>query len=170
MLARLPIKKGGKHYGTCALTDDLTPVLDKITHAHGLILGSPVYFGSVSGEMRSFMERLLFPKSVYADPYQTLFTRTINTGFIYTMNLTEEGMKAWGIDSHLSLNETMLQNVFGASESFFCHDTYQFKDYSAVVQSRFDPEKKAQRREAVFPKDCEKAFDMGRRFAMTSDH
>ncbi len=141
-------------------------MLEKINHAHALILGSPIYFGSVAGEMRSFMERLLFPKFVYADPYQTLFPGTINTGVIYTMNLSEEGMKAMGFESHLGLNETMLQMVFGRSESLFCHDTCQFKDYSTVVQSRFDPEKKARRREEVFPKDCEKAFDMGRRFAM----
>ena len=144
-------------------------MLENISHAHGLILGSPIYFGSVSGEMRSFMERLLFPKIVYADPYQTLFSGTMNTGFIYTMNLTEDGMKARGIHSHLGFNEAMFQMVFGASESLFSHDTYQFKDYAAVIQSCFDPEKKAQRRREVFPKECEKAFAMGRRFATGSE-
>ncbi|MCX5799113.1 MAG: flavodoxin family protein, partial [Proteobacteria bacterium] len=49
--------------------------------------------------------------------------------------------------------------------SLLSFDTYQFKDYSKVVAGRFDPEKKAKRRKEIFPKDCEKAFDMGARFA-----
>lgn len=55
--------------------------------------------------------------------------------------------------------------LFGASESLCSYDTYQFEDYSKVVADLFDPEKKAKRREDVFPKDCEKAFKMGARFA-----
>ena len=77
--------KGGKSYGKCAVQDDLTPVLKKVEEADALILGSPIYFGVVTGEMRSFMERLLFPYRPYvppSDPRQTLFPRKINTGFI----------------------------------------------------------------------------------------
>ncbi len=55
--------------------------------------------------------------------------------------------------------------IFGVSESLFSFDTYQFEDYSKVVADRFDPEKKAKRRKVVFPKDCQKAFEMGARFA-----
>ncbi|VFQ47041.1 flavodoxin family protein [Desulfoluna butyratoxydans] len=158
-------KKGGRHYGACAMNDELTSVLNKIEHTDALILGSPIYFGSVSGEMRCFLERALFPKYVYANPYQTLFPRTIQTGFIYTMNVTEEGMKGYGFDAHLNLNETQLEFVFGKSETLFCHDTYQFNNYDTVVQSCFDPVKKEKQRQEVFPLDCDKAFDMGRRFA-----
>jgi hypothetical protein len=49
--------------------------------------------------------------------------------------------------------------------SLFSYDTYQFKDYSKVVADRFDVEKKAKRRKEVFPKECEKAYEMGVRFA-----
>jgi multimeric flavodoxin WrbA len=160
--------KGGKSYGRCAVQDDLTPVFEKIAQAGAFVLGSPIYFGTVTGEMRSFMERLLFPYRPYADPRdprQTLFPRKIRTGFIYTMNVTEEQMKEWEFDQHPRLNERVLQLVFGASESLFSFDTYQFADYSKVVADRFDPEKKAKRRAEVFPYDCEKAFEMGARFA-----
>jgi len=51
--------------------------------------------------------------------------------------------------------------LFGHAESLFSYDTYQFDDYSKVVADRFDPEQKARRRKEVFPKDCEKAFEMG---------
>ncbi|MGB7787695.1 flavodoxin family protein, partial [Methanoregula sp.] len=57
--------KGGKSYGKCAMLDELTPVLEKIEAVDALILGSPIYFGNVTGEMRCFMERLLFPYLTY---------------------------------------------------------------------------------------------------------
>lgn len=156
--------KGGKSYGTCAVNDDLSPILKKIREVDALILGSPIYFGTVSGEMKSFMERLLFPDLAYTDPPVSLFPRKIKTGFIYTMNVTEEQLNAYGIERQVALNESYLKRIFGDSESFLCFDTYQFDDYSKVVAERFDPEKKAKRRKEVFPKDCEKAFQMGVRF------
>lgn len=158
--------KDGKSYGKCAVKDDLTPVLKAIEKADAFILGSPIYFGTVTGEMRSFMERLMYPYTVYADPPQSLFPRKINTGFIYTMNVTgEEQMKERGFGPTLRLHEMVLRRIFGASESLFSFDTYQFEDYTKMVADRFDPDKKAKRRSEVFPKDCEKAYEMGVRFA-----
>ena len=59
---------GGKSFGKCATKDELTPILQSIEAADAIILGSPIYFGRVTGEMRSFMERLWFPYLEYADP------------------------------------------------------------------------------------------------------
>ena len=160
--------KGGKSYGRCAVKDDLAPIFKKIETADAFILGSPIYYGTVSGEMKSFIERLLFPYMTYSDPPQLLFPKKIKTGFIYTMNVTEEQMKKFGFAQHIRLNEIILKMIFGASESLFSCDTYQFEDYSKVVSDRFDANKKAQRRKEVFPKDCEKAFEMGARFAKLS--
>jgi multimeric flavodoxin WrbA len=53
--------RGGESYGRCAVEDDLAPILQRAAEADAIILGSPFYFGTVSGEMRSFMERLMFP-------------------------------------------------------------------------------------------------------------
>ena len=155
--------RGGKSYGRCAAKDGLTPVLEKVEEADALILGSPVYYGSVSGEMKSFIERLLFPKMTYTDPPGTLFPRKIRTGFIYTMNATQELIQYRGWDKHLEFARQMITMMFGHSEPLFCFDTYQFEDYSRVVADRFDPEKKAITRREVFPLDCEKAFEMGAR-------
>lgn len=44
---------GGKSYGHCAVKDDLAPVLEKLSQADGLIFGSPIYFGNVTGMMRA---------------------------------------------------------------------------------------------------------------------
>ena len=43
------------------------------------------------------------------------------------------------------------------------YDTLQFDDYSKVVAEAFDPAAKKQRREQVFPRDCDAAFDLGAR-------
>ena len=156
---------GGKSYGRCAVKDELTPVLQRVEEADAIILGSPIYFGTVSGEMHSFMERLLFPFLTYTEPPRSLFPRKIPTGFIYTMNVTEEIAKDWGYSQHFDKNALYLQIIFGTSESLFCFDTCQFKDYSKVVAERFDPDHKAKRRQEIFPQDCQKAFEMGVRFA-----
>lgn len=161
--------KDGKSYGRCAVKDGLTPVLKKVEEADLLFFGSPIYYGTATGETRSFMERLLFPYSTYTDPPGTLFPRKIRTGFIYTMNVTQEMMKERGFDRQIALTEEALARIFGASESFFSFDTYQFEDYSKVFAVRFDPVKKAERRAAVFPHDCQKAFEMGVRLARQSE-
>jgi multimeric flavodoxin WrbA len=85
--------KGGKSYGKCAMRDGLTPVLEKLATADAFILGSPIYFGTATGEMRSFMERLLFQYFEYTIPPTSLFDRKIPTALIYTMNVPEEMMK-----------------------------------------------------------------------------
>jgi multimeric flavodoxin WrbA len=156
---------GGKSYGRCAVKDDLRPILKKVETADALILGSPIYFGTVTGEMRAFMERLLFPFFTYTMPPQSLFPKKIPTGFIYTMNVTEKLMQEWGYQDHFNKNQSYLEMVFGSSESLLCFDTYQFKDYAKVLATRFDAEHKAKRRQEIFPQDCRKAFEMGARLA-----
>jgi len=151
----------GKSYGRCAVKDELRPLLRKIEAADALILGSPIYFGTVSGEMHSFLERLLFPFFTYTEPPQSLFPKKIPTAFIYTMNITEELAAQWGYERLFAHHRQLLQMVFGAAQSFCCFDTCQFKDYAKVVASRFDPEHKARRRREVFPRDCDRAQALG---------
>lgn len=156
--------KGGKSYGKCPIPDDLAPIFKKVEEADAVILGSPVYLGRITGEMASFLDRLLFQYSVYTNPPQSLFPKKIPAGFIYTMNVTEEQLKEYGFEQHFIFNENMLRRVFGDAETLSSFDTYQFDDYSKVVAPRFDPEKKAKRRKEEFPNDCKKAFEMGARF------
>ncbi len=60
-------------------------------------------FGIVSGEMRSFMERLLFPYFTYTEPPRSLFPKKMATAFIYTMNITEKLMKNGGTNRSLRI-------------------------------------------------------------------
>jgi multimeric flavodoxin WrbA len=159
--------KGGKSYGKCAMKDDLTPVLERIAGADALVLGSPIYFGNVTGEMRSFMERQLFPNLTYTRPPQSLAPRQIPTAFMYTMNVSEQLMKE-SYGTFIAANASVMKMMYGSSESFFCNETLQFEDYDKVVFSYFDPEERRERRREIFPQDCRRAFDLGVRMAKTS--
>jgi|ERR1035437_1425253 multimeric flavodoxin WrbA len=156
--------KDGKSYGKCAMNDELTPVLERLKDADAMILGSPIYLGNFTGEMRSFMERYIFPFLVYSENPRSLYPRNIPIGYIYTTGAKEENFDVFGLHKVIELNEGVATRIFGYSESLYSTDTYQFDDYSKYVADRFDPEEKAKRREEVFPEDCEKAFEMGIRF------
>ena len=158
-------EKGGKSYGRCVVRDDLKPIFRKIEAADALIFGSPIYLGNITGQMQSFLERLVFPYLTYTDPPESLFPKKIHTGFIYTMGLTEELMNKFGYNQRFAGTERFLTRIFGSGETLLSFDTYQFKDYSKVVATRFNPEEKLKRRKDIFPKDCQKAFDLGARFA-----
>jgi len=151
----------GPSYGRCIVKDGLTPILQKIENTDVLILGSPIYFGTVTGEMKSFMERLFFPYMTYTDPPGSIFPRKIRTGFIYTLGATEELANARGVDKHIAFNELFLKLIFGDTETICSYDTYQFEDYSKVFAPRWDPEKKAKRRAEIFPLDCTRALELG---------
>ena len=43
--------------GTCILNDELTPVLEELRKAAGWVLASPIYYDSVSGQMKTFFDR-----------------------------------------------------------------------------------------------------------------
>jgi multimeric flavodoxin WrbA len=156
---------GGDSYGRCAVKDDLAPILQKVRESDILLLGSPIYFGSVTGEMQSFLERLQFPYLTYTDPPASIFPDKIRTGFIFTLGADENMAKERGFDARIAMHEFILKMIFGNSESLTCYDTYQFEDYSKVYAPRWDPEKKGKRRAEVFPEDCRRAFEMGKRLA-----
>jgi multimeric flavodoxin WrbA len=150
------------HSGKCAVKDGLSPLLEKIEkEADAIVLGSPIYFGSMTGEMRSFMERLLFAPLVYTNPPKSVFPKKIKAGVIYTMNVSEEMAAERGYPLLFKATETTLRMILGDAETFCCYDTLQFADYSKFVMEYMDPAKKAERREKVFPEDCQKAFELG---------
>ncbi|AOT72309.1 flavodoxin family protein [Geosporobacter ferrireducens] len=160
--------KGAKNYGKCAVNDDLKSILKKVEEVDAIILGSPIYFGMTTGEIRSFLERLMFQYLVYDANYTSLFKRKIQTGFIYTMNVNQSRIGELGYEQNLRGTEMAMKRIFGASESLFVTDTYQFDDYSKYETSGLNEVEKAKRRKAVFPEDCKKAFEMGVRFAQQS--
>jgi multimeric flavodoxin WrbA len=153
---------GGQSEGRCVMRDEASPLLEKITsRADVLILGSPLYFGSASGEMRSFMERLMFAPFVYSRLPKSLFPRKIKSGFIYTMNVNEQ-VAQQRYQALFDYTETIMARLFGSAETFCCYDTRQMEDYSQVVMEYMNPAHKLVRHQEVFPQDCRRAFDLRR--------
>jgi len=159
---------GGTSYGRCAVQDGLTPLLEEVAQADVLILGSPLYFRTESGEMRSFMERLHFQYLTYAPGYASLFPRKIQTAFVYTMNVPEEAMPAIHQDTTVASGQAVMQRTFGSCELLLATDTYQFDDYSKYLSTAFDAEAKARRREEFFPQDCARAYNLGARLTQAA--
>ena len=158
-------KIGGKSYGRCAVNDGLTPILKKASEADVLILGTPVYFSAETGEMRSFLERLLFPFLTYTPGYAPIFPGKLQVGLIYTMNIPEKDLTTYNYDKIFAASQGVLSLVFGNCDLLLSTDTYQFSDYSEYLSTSFDPEAKKKRREEVFPQDCKCAFELGARLA-----
>jgi multimeric flavodoxin WrbA len=158
--------KNGSSFGKCAYKDELSPLLSKIETVDALILGAPIYLGTIPGVMKSFLERLATPYLVYdADgDLVSLFPRKIPTGFIHTMGGDEEHAKAIGVQNHIRGNEMMLKMIFGSVESLVVADTLHVDDYSKYLMP-FDAEEKMKRHKEVFPLECEKAFEIGVKLA-----
>jgi len=158
--------KGGQSYGKCGANDGLKPLLDEIAESDALILGSPVYFGAVTGQMRSFLERLTFPFVEYNLQQTSLYRGNLRrTAWIATMNIPEQALGEYGYDATFDGLEKLMKRVFGHCEWLSATDTLQFGDYSRYASSRFDPDAKKRRHETVFPEVCKKAFGMGACFA-----
>jgi multimeric flavodoxin WrbA len=168
--------KGGKSYGKCAQQDGLTPVLERIRKADVLIMGSPLYLAMISGEMKTFLERFMYPYVKYSiTPPRSLFPGKPSIGFIYTMGQSEDGMRAMGYDWQIKACQTLLdwlafEDMSGKTESLVVNDTYMFDDYSKYDDTAHNVEAKEKRRREVFPVDCDKAFEMGIRLAKLSEN
>ncbi len=158
-------KRKGGALGRCAMQDDLTNVLDKIIHCDVLLLGTPIYFSNITGEMLSFLERLLFSNMTYNSGHRSTFQGKLSSGVIYTMNVASDTMEKLGYHVLFNHYKSLLERLGGPSEILVSNDTYQFDDYSKYEASMFNEEHKAQVRAEQFPVDCQKAFEMGARLA-----
>jgi multimeric flavodoxin WrbA len=156
---------GGKSHGRCGFRDGLSPILERAAETDVLILGSPFYFHTETGEMRSFMERLLFPYLTYTPDHHSIFPRKIPTAFIYTMNIGEEAMPDFYQDSSVAASQGIMTRIFGSCEVLLSYDTYQFSDYGKYLSTAWDPVAKAKRREEVFPEERRRAYELGVRLS-----
>lgn len=151
-------KIGGKYYGQCPIKDDLRELLPKIHESDAVAFASPIYFGDVTGQLRSFLERLIFSKLVYGK--ESLAEKKPNA-IIYTMNATKEQADAMYENTLFKPFESALEYNFGKPYSLKIYDTYQFKDYSLYENYLFDEKEKAKTLEEQFPKDLNSAYNLG---------
>ena len=151
---------GGKFYGACAQQDDLTEILEEAKNADVLLLGSPMYFGDVTGMMRNFIERFLFPTLTYSKDMHRLYTKKVKVGLVYTYNAPAETYT-----QYMQGQCAIFNGMIGPCEYVFASETLQFTDYSKYDADMFDPKQRWDRHENVFPEDCKNAYEMGKRLA-----
>jgi multimeric flavodoxin WrbA len=158
--------KGGIK-GRCAVKDELKPVLDKFTEADAVIFGSPIYFGNITSQLRSFMERIWFCNLLYTKKEKrTVFPKKINAAYIYTMNAPEKEIRERKVHEVLKADENTTARILRAQVlSYFSYETKQFDDYSKYDCDMFDAGARLKRHEEVFPIDRENCFEIGVRLA-----
>ena len=150
--------KRNRFKGHCVLRDGLTPVLDAIREADGLIIGSPNYLSEFTASFRALYERLIFQNLTYTMEEPCCTERFIPVLLIMTSNAPEGSY-----DGMLTGYKQTLERFVGPTKVFVSGNTLQLKDYSATdwKWTMFDPEAKKLRHETVFPEECRKAFELG---------
>ncbi len=163
--------KNSKTNGICAIRDcdSIRPVIEKDQEADVIVIGSPVYFGYPTGQVRSLVERLLFPLDTYLfdDKGNRLKVphKPVQTALIYTMNCPEELSHKVGYDTLLGFTGTEMGRLYGYNEILCSYETLQFKDYSRYDMNLFSEEQRKERHETQFPVDLQNAYDLGKRLA-----
>lgn len=155
--------KDSKNYGRCAVKDSITPILEKAIYADILVLASPIYLMDISGELKSFLERLIFPLATYEAGYKSITPKKIAVATIYTMNVTKEMCPVHVLESA----EYFIGHVFSKPTRICAYNTYQFSDYSKYKVEVFDESLKREYRDNIFPTELQSAFDAGKEIAAT---
>lgn len=151
-------KVKGNASNVCRFKDALTPVLEEVAQADGLVLGSPVYFGDVTGQMRTFLERLAFPWLSYND-YSLTAPRRMPVVLVETLNGLPERNNSNGYGTM----EPCIAAALGQPEHLNAYNTYQVKDYSRFELGGFSEEAKRQYRDEHWEADLQRAYEAGRK-------
>lgn len=157
---------GGPSYTKCAQRDALTPVLEEILAADALVVAAPIYYGEVPGAVRNFYERLLFPPNHYTGgaPDEG-YGRRIRCGLIYTMGVPDQAAHEKTNYDTTARRRRTLPAFSRRHRNAQCVQRLAFDDYAKYASSGFDPVKKKAYLETEFPKECERAFQLGKRLA-----
>lgn len=136
----------------------MSPVLDAIREADGLIIGSPNYLSEMTASFRALYERLIFQNLTYNAEVPCCNERPIPVLLIMTSNAPDSMYQGLLRDYQKTLSRFV-----GPTEVFVSGDTLQLKDYSKTdwKWTMFDPEAKQKRHETVFPRECGKAYELG---------
>lgn len=150
--------KKEKFKGHCICRDGLTPVLDAIREADGLIIGSPNYLSEMTASFRALYERLIFQNLTYNVENPCCNEHPIPVLLIMTSNAPDT-MYYRLVQNY----QQTLSRFVGPADIMISGNTLQLKDYSKTdwEWTLFDPEAKKLRHETVFPEECRKAFEKG---------
>jgi len=159
---------GSKTAGACTYPDGLKPVMDAVRDADVVVLGTPVYLSQMSAQMNLFWERLMFTNISYSSYDRgRKMEKPKRSAMIVTMGATVQQMRQMGYDQQFNYYGQQLGYMLGGrpADMLFSNDAYQFSDYSKynISPDRADPVQKKKHLEEVYPKDLEKAYELGKK-------
>ncbi|MBQ7475774.1 MAG: flavodoxin family protein [Selenomonadaceae bacterium] len=161
-------KLKSKEHGTCAMKDDLSPILEEIKLADAIIFGSPIYFMNLSSGMIAFIERLIFSNYIYSTEIPTVFPKKLPSAFFYTMNMTKDHWEQFNMEHLAGMYERFSENVLGVKpKRLLAFDTLQFKDYSKYESSIFDEQHKIEYRKKFWQTQLDDAYKIGRELVIS---
>ena len=154
-------RKGLENPCRCFFKDELSPVIEHVHRADHLIMGSPIYFGEPTGQLRCFLERVVYPTLSY-NSFSSIFTGKIDVDVFLTMGETR--------DSYDRNYLAKMEAYFAPFRSFngvvtihpVC-DTAQVKDYSQYEMAGIPGAHKLKLRETEFPAMLKMAYQIGER-------
>ncbi|MBR2801555.1 MAG: flavodoxin family protein [Erysipelotrichaceae bacterium] len=154
--------KKEQNKGHCIIKDGLSPVLDAIREADGLIIGSPNYLSELTAAFRALYERLIFQNLTYDRETPCCNEHMIPVLLVMTSNAPDMMYQQLLYGYQQSFNRFV-----GPTDVLVSGDTLQLADYSKTdwEWSMFDPEAKKERHENVFPQECRKAYERGKHLA-----
>ena len=154
-------RKGLENPCRCFFKDELSPVIEDVHRADHLIMGSPIYFGEPTGQLRCFLERVVYPTLSY-NSFSSIFTGKIDVDVFLTMGETRDSYDR----NYLAKMEAYFAPFRSFNGAVTIHpvcDTAQVKDYSQYEMAGIPGAHKLELREKAFPKALELAFKIGKR-------
>jgi multimeric flavodoxin WrbA len=155
-------RKDSPNYGRCVQNDGISELIARVSQCDGVVFASPIYLGDITGMMRSFLERLLFPYLTYEAEARTIAPKRMPTAMIYTMNVTEQGMHDQEYNKRWLTMENVIGRILQQPKLIYACNTYQFNDYNLYHAERFSEKEKAAYKAKHWAEDCKKAFDIGK--------
>ena len=116
--------------GECAIKDDMTIVKDKMIESDGIMFATPVYFWSMSGQMKVFLDRtmpLRFPFLKLANKVGGIITVAARRGSINVSNIFHK----YFAGNHMLSAESDVDG-FGIDKGDVISDTYAMKAASEL--------------------------------------
>lgn len=154
--------KKEKFKGRCICRDALTPVLDAIREADGLIIGSPNYLSEMTASFRALYERLIFQNLTY-----NLETPCCNENPTKVLLIMTSNAPDTAYTGLVKNYKNTLTRFVGPTQTLVSGNTLQLEDYGKTdwEWTMFDVEAKKKRHETVFPTECQKAYELGKTLA-----
>ena len=131
--------KKEKNKGHCICRDGLTPVLDAIREADGLIIGSPNYLSEMTASFRALYERLIFQSLTYNLETPCSNQNPIPVLLIMTSNAPDTMYR-----SLVKNYQNTLSRFVGPTKTWISGDTLQLRDYSKTRKKEKKPSRWAQ--------------------------